>query len=1343
LLRRLDPAVLAGLIVVWAAAWSAPHGQIVTDTKYDLVLDPWGFLGRALSVWDSQQNWGGLANQAHGYLFPMGPFFGVFGEVLPAWAVQRLWWTALLTAGFVGAYGLMRSLGLLGKLAVMGALAWVLAPKVVSSFAVLSGEIHPHLLIPLILWPVVAGWRGRLTPWAASLLSGGAIVLAGGVNGAAVLLAIVPTGLFLVTRSRWWRSPLTWTWALVTVLATAWWLGPLFFMARYSAPFLDWIENSAAVSAQVGLLDVFRGTTQWLGHLLTTAGPWWPGGYELATSPWLIVLTTILTALGLCGLTLRSVPLRGYLWTLLLIGLVAMSLPHAGALSSPLMTATQDVLDGPLAAFRNIHKADGLVRLPLVIGLVHLTGVLSSRIPEPALAMPRRARGVALGVIALVVVGSAAPAFTGAAVARGGHPEVPEYWVEAGAWLDEHNPDAASLIVPAANFAEYQWGRTLDEPLRSLTSTDIVVRDAIPLVNAGSIRLLDEVDRRLQGGRGLGGAAAVLSDAGVRYLIVRNDLATDQAGQPPVVLARAAVRNSEGVRFVKGFGGTIVDLSGEGIHPVEIYELPGRVSTPLTLWPGSAAVTASGFTEDLPRLAEAGLGDRPVIFTADRRGVAATGAVVLTDGLRARETFFGAPRGADSSTTLTATRAAEVRDYRPASDQGLLTSITYAGIRDVTASSSIAERVTFAGLNPAMRPFAAIDPRDESGWLTMWDPEPTIAIDLTAPTGLDHVVITPWTDDLPGTAAVAVATEVRVSTEVGSVVADLGTEPTRIELPHGSTDRVEITITETSAGPPANQLTGLATIDIPGIRPIERVTVPSVGDGRTPSAIVLSGGRGGFDGCFYGDDGMRCLGSSSVLPESVAGADYLLEEAAAGAWSMSGTMVGSGELGVVGGSPDVEISASSSRSTAPLAAPDSLIDSDRRTAWSPAFDDPSPELDLQFPQPVEITDVSLRVRDGGVPPGGVLARLRLGGQEFLRTLPQNGRLSIPSTRAERLVVEFVPTDRATILAGLELTEVVINGRPFAPPPQEWHAACGEGPSVSVNGEPVDTEATITRRGALGLDEITWGACDLVTLAGIEDEIRVGPWHGFAPGATRLLPRQPVNSVPAPTSLDVDREGDALRATLPPSAEDRLLVLTQNANAGWRADIEGSALEDQVVDGRRQAFLVPAGISGEVRIAFGPERFYRPVIVVGLVLALGVLLAAAWHASRLTRGALASPAPMDAPAPVTRHSVQRGVPLAAVVAAMLVAGPVGGLAAGAGWLASVRVGLRVALALVAGLVVGSAIAQGVVAPASVGPPWLEGGIRVALLMALGVASAGAASGDQPRDRQFQELVAEEA
>jgi arabinofuranan 3-O-arabinosyltransferase len=72
---RRPLSALAGFFVL-VCVLQAP-GRLAADTKMDVVFEPWRFLGRALHLWNSSSDFGFLPNQYAGYLFPMGPFFGV------------------------------------------------------------------------------------------------------------------------------------------------------------------------------------------------------------------------------------------------------------------------------------------------------------------------------------------------------------------------------------------------------------------------------------------------------------------------------------------------------------------------------------------------------------------------------------------------------------------------------------------------------------------------------------------------------------------------------------------------------------------------------------------------------------------------------------------------------------------------------------------------------------------------------------------------------------------------------------------------------------------------------------------------------------------------------------------------------------------------------------------------------------------------------------------------------------------------------------------------------------------------------------------------------------------
>ena len=52
---------------------------------------------------------------------------------------------------------------------------------------------------------------------------------------------------------------------------------------------------------------------------------------------------------------------------------------------------------------------------------------------------------------------------------------LPSYWRGAAHWLDDRAGKGRTLVVPSASFAEYTWGRPLDEPMQALAKSDWAV----------------------------------------------------------------------------------------------------------------------------------------------------------------------------------------------------------------------------------------------------------------------------------------------------------------------------------------------------------------------------------------------------------------------------------------------------------------------------------------------------------------------------------------------------------------------------------------------------------------------------------------------------------------------------------------------------------------------------------------------------------------------------------------------------------------------------------------------------------------------------------------------------
>ncbi len=197
LMHRLR--LVAVSLVLAALAFIQDPGRIAADTKLDLAVDPAGFMVRSLTLWEPLGFFGQLQNQAYGYLFPTGPLF-VLGDLigLPAWVTQRLWWSLIIIAAFLGVVRLARLLGVPGEMpGLVAGLAYVLAPRMVTEIGVLTSEVLPYAMAPWVLIPLVQVGRGNLTARRGAALSGLAVLLAGGVNAVATA-AVLPLGLLWI-----------------------------------------------------------------------------------------------------------------------------------------------------------------------------------------------------------------------------------------------------------------------------------------------------------------------------------------------------------------------------------------------------------------------------------------------------------------------------------------------------------------------------------------------------------------------------------------------------------------------------------------------------------------------------------------------------------------------------------------------------------------------------------------------------------------------------------------------------------------------------------------------------------------------------------------------------------------------------------------------------------------------------------------------------------------------------------------------------------------------------------------------------------------------------------------
>ncbi|ATA27416.1 putative membrane protein [Mycobacterium lepraemurium] len=897
---------LVGAIAL-ALTFAQSPGRISPDTKLDLTANPLRFLARATNLWNSELPFGQAQNQAYGYLFPHGTFF-LIGHALgvPGWITQRLWWALLLTIGFWGLLRVAEALGIGSPGSrVIAAAAFTLSPRVLTTLGSISSETLPMMLAPWVLLPTILALRatGPRSVRALAAQAGVAVALMGAVNAIATVAGCLPAVIWWACHRPnrlWWRY--TGWWLVALVPATLWWVVGLVMLRAISPPFLDFIESSGVTTQWSSLVEMLRGTDSWTPYVAPTA----TAGAPLVTGSAAVLGTCLGAAAGLAGLAGPTMPARGRLVTMLLVGVVLMAAGYSGGLGSPAAHAVQAFLDAGGAPLRNVHKLGSVIRIPIVLGVAQLLG----RIPLPgsapkslwlsAFAHPEHDKRVATAVMVLTsLMVSTSLAWTGRLTPPGTFTAIPPYWQQTADWLTQHNTGSPTpgrvLVAPGAPFATQVWGTSHDEPLQVLGASPWGVRDSIPLTPPQTIRALDSVQRLFAAGRPSVGLADTLSRQGISYVVVRNDLDPDTSRSARPILVHRAVDGSPGLHKVAQFGapvgpGTVAGfVADSGLRPrypaVEVYRVDagGDAGTPYFVDTDRMA-RIDGGPEVLLRLDERRrlLGQPPLgpaLLTADARAVGlplpAGAGVTVTDTPVAREADYG--RVDQHSSAMRAPGDARhtynrVPDYPvPGADPVLG---AWMGGR-ITVSSSASDSTAMPDVASATSPAAAIDGDPATAWVSnslqsavgQW-----MQIDFDHPVTNAALTLTP--------SATAVGAQVRrivIETATGSTTLrfDQPDKPLAAALPYGETPWLRITAAGTDDGSPGVQfgITDLTVTqyDASGFaHPVDlrhTVRVPGPPPGSPITRWELGPELPGRPGCARAPDSVRCAPSMELAPE--------------------------------------------------------------------------------------------------------------------------------------------------------------------------------------------------------------------------------------------------------------------------------------------------------------------------------------------------------------------------------------------------------------------------------------------------------------------------------------------
>ncbi|MEV0719201.1 alpha-(1-_3)-arabinofuranosyltransferase family protein, partial [Asanoa sp. NPDC050611] len=1056
-------------------------------------------------------------------------------------------------------------------------------------------------------------------------------------------------------------------WSVCVAAASLWWLVPLLLFGRYSLPFLDYIESSATTTAVTSLFQAVRGTNQWVGYIVQ-GEPWWPAGWVLVDNAVLMTATALVAVVGLVGLALRGLPERRFLVLAMLTGLTLLTIGYLGTVDSPFAGPVRDLLDGPLAPLRNVHKFEPVLRLPILLGLAHAA---ATRISLPRLRVP------AAPVVACLLVVAAAPAWLLLLRPGPGWSDVPAHWKQAAGWLADQDPHARTLVVPGMGFAQNQWGRTVDEPIQPLAGAPWSTRHQIPLGSEGNIRVMDAVEAVLEQGRGSPGLADFLSRAGYRYLLVRHDVDRAATGVPPIAVIRRAVAGSPGLAPVATFGPDVdagalhspVD-AGVAVPSIEIFEV--RRPVPLVSAVARADVpTVSGGPESLLGLLEQGLidGRTPTILAGDAAGGANPPADrIVTDGLRRRELNVGRMR---DNLSYTLTRDEQTRQQRQRTDlvpfpiEGHDTVATFQGIRSVDASSSAAFADTAGPTEVSYAPFAALDGDARTAWHSDPLSEPVgqwLDVTFDTPRRVDELTVD-FVDDLRVASPVAY---LRIRTDQGAVDRALPETPGphRLATLPGLTTTVRVTVLALRPGHEGGAV-ALRELGIPGLSAQRALRAPSDVDGGP--APVYAFGRAPEDrgACFATGGETRCDQFLARAGEEPLGLDRIFTTPVASPYALRLTArpraggplpldrpVTAAATSVLAG--DVGVGA------------DAAVDGDTATAWLAEPVDANPTLDLSWDGRRKIDQLRLVAPTAPVAstPRDVVVRTPAGTRNA--SVGADGWVRFPAVTTDRLSIAVARFDEKLAdergngwPAPVGIAEVEIPALGLPPASSVTSTAlvapCGHGPTVTLDGVDFPTSVGGTLADARAGRSLPLTLCDdfareSVDLAAGEHRLRTEPSDSFVVDSAALVPASGTSPAqPARArGVEVGRWDATARTVTVASGEAALLVVPENFNAGWTASLGDARLTAVRVDGWQQAFEVPAGSGGTVTLTFAPDEPYRDGLLAGAAAVVLVVLLAAIPARRRRV------APADGPAVAARAGLSSWwivVPLAGITVAL--------------------------------------------------------------------------------------------
>ena len=1164
-LRVLGYTLLAGLAYLPLLRTST--GRVAADTKQYFYLDPGRLLARAPYLWQGNTAFGTVTHENIGYLFPAGPFYWVLETAgVPSWVAQRLWLGSILFGAGLGVLFLLRTLHVRGPGVVVAALVFMLSPYLLQYASRLSIQLVAWATLPWLVGIVIRALREG--GWRYPAIFAIVVQLAGSVVATVLLFVLLAPMLWFgyavwisreVSLSRALRT--AGKVALLTVLASLWWVTGLTLQAGYGLNVLKYTETIKTVSTAGQAGEIQRGLGYWFFYGGDKLGPWIESTIDYTLRRWLIVVSYGIPVLALAAAAFIRWRHRIYFVGLVLVGVVVAVGAHPYDDPSPVGALLKAFGEGSSVglALRSVGRAGPVVVLGFAVLLGVGVNVVARWLADRGLGRVGLLACALLGVLAVVNL----PAlwngtYYGKNLQR--DETLPKYWTDAISSLDKGSHNTRILELPGADFSAYRWGDTIEPITPGLTDRPYAARELIPFGSPPSANLLDALDGRLQVGLlEPASVAPVARLLGVGDVVLRNDLQVDRfdLARPKDTWVRFSPTPS-GLRTPAKFGHGLspplslplldareLALPAGTPDPAPVVDFPVRAPRPIVRADATGpAVLVSGDGEGLVDLAQSGLltGQELVRYSASfagdrsglQRAVNGDSVLVVTDTNRKRAQRwdnvnykFGYTERPGEQPLVTDTNDNQL-DVFPGAAENAATVMEQRGVTvSATGYGSLARYL------PADRPARAFDGDLSTAWtvgaFAAVDGQRLRAdLDRAITTGTVNLVqpLTGPRDRYITRATLRFAD--RRGNPVGSpVTVDLGPASRTaagqtVSFARRRFSRLEIRVDADSLGPqpsyPHASGVGFAEIRLhDDATPTRDVHVDEVV--RMPTDLVRApAARSTSHPLVYEMTRLRTVLAPPNTAEEETSLVRSFTVPAARDFGLVGTArlaLGAPDqtidqaLGIPGASAGgMTVTASQHLTTTALARASSALDGDPATAWSTQVGDPTGQwIDVQLAHAVTVDHLDLRLVADGRHSVPTQLRIDAGGQTRTVSVPP-----VPDQPAENATVSA--SVRFPPLTGADVRVTIAAVRPV-------------GTTEYYTNLPTPLPVAIAELGIPGVQRPPLPAAlpadcrsDLVTVDGTPFPVRVvGATAATAAGGTAKVEAcNPSGGTPAPIHL---------------------------------------------------------------------------------------------------------------------------------------------------------------------------------------------------------------------------------